>query len=164
MAAVVAAPMVLLGCGGDEGGAPTLTWYINPDNGGQAELAKKCGDESNGAYRIETQILPNEADQQREQLVRRLAADDPSVDLMSLDLLFVAEFANAGYLLPITEPGRRQVVHKTTSWKPRSPPCSGTTDWWRPHSGPTRSCCGTASRSPRQQAWIPRPTTSRGIR
>ena len=102
--AVVAGPMVLFGCGGDEGGAPTLTWYINPDNGGQAELAKKCGDASNGAYRIETQILPNEADQQREQLVRRLAADDPSVDLMSLDPPFVAEFANAGYLLPITNP------------------------------------------------------------
>ena len=96
--------MVLFGCGGDEGGAPTLTWYINPDNGGQAELAKKCGDASDGAYRIETQILPNEADQQREQLVRRLAADDPSVDLMSLDPPFVAEFANAGYLLPITNP------------------------------------------------------------
>jgi multiple sugar transport system substrate-binding protein len=102
--AVVAGPVVLFGCGGDEGGAPTLTWYINPDNGGQAELAKKCGDASDGAYRIETQILPNEADQQREQLVRRLAADDPSVDLMSLDPPFVAEFANAGYLLPITNP------------------------------------------------------------
>ena len=86
------------------GGPPTLTWYINPDNGGQAELAKKCGDASDGAFRIETQILPNEADQQREQLVRRLAADDPSIDLMSLDPPFVAEFANAGYLLPITDP------------------------------------------------------------
>ena len=100
--AVVVGPMVLFGCGSDEGGAPTLTWYINPDNGGQAELAKKCGDASDGAYRVETQILPNEADQQREQLVRRLAADDPSIDLMSLDPPFVAEFANAGYLLPIT--------------------------------------------------------------
>jgi multiple sugar transport system substrate-binding protein len=100
--AVVAGPIVLFGCGSDEGGAPTLTWYINPDNGGQAELAKKCGDASDGAYRVETQILPNEADQQREQLVRRLAADDPSIDLMSLDPPFVAEFANAGYLLPIT--------------------------------------------------------------
>lgn len=56
-----------------------------------------------GAFRIATQILPNEADAQREQLVRRLAADDPSIDLMSLDPPFVAEFANAGYLLPITD-------------------------------------------------------------
>ena len=53
---------------------------------------------------IETQVLPNEADQQREQLVRRLAANDPSIDLMSLDPPFVAEFANAGYLMPVTDP------------------------------------------------------------
>ena len=163
MAAVVAGPMVLFGCGDDEGGAPTLTWYINPDNGGQAELAKKCGDASDGAYRIETQILPNEADQQREQLVRRLAADDPSVDLMSLDPPFVAEFANAGYLLPITT-RTTSSRSQTASSRPRSRPRSGTTNWWRPRSGPTRSCCGTASRSPRQPAWIPRPPTSRGIR
>ena len=26
------------------GRCPTLTWYINPDNGGQADLAAKCGD------------------------------------------------------------------------------------------------------------------------
>jgi multiple sugar transport system substrate-binding protein len=91
-------------CGGDDSGLPTLTWYINPDNGGQATLAEKCSGQSDGAYRIVTQVLPNEADAQREQLVRRLAADDSSIDLMSLDPPFVAEFANAGYLLPITEP------------------------------------------------------------
>jgi multiple sugar transport system substrate-binding protein len=100
--AVVIGPTLLLGCSSDEGDSSTLTWYINPDNGSQAKLAEKCSKESDGAYKIETQILPNEADQQREQLVRRLAADDSSVSLMSLDPPFVAEFANAGYLLPIT--------------------------------------------------------------
>jgi len=81
----------------------SLTWYINPDNGGQATLAAECSEASGGAYTIETQILPNEADAQREQLVRRLAAGDESVDLMSLDPPFVAEFANAGYLKPVTD-------------------------------------------------------------
>lgn len=89
--------------GGGGGGVPTLVWYTNPDNGGQDTLARECTDASDGAYRIETQILPNEADAQREQLVRRLAAGDSSVDLMSLDPPFVAEFANAEYLLPITD-------------------------------------------------------------
>jgi multiple sugar transport system substrate-binding protein len=96
------APLTL-GCAQDEGGTPKLTWYINPDNGGQKKLADRCSQESGGAFTIETQILPNEADAQREQLVRRLAASDPSIDLMSLDPPFVAEFANAGYLLPITD-------------------------------------------------------------
>lgn len=102
--ALVLAPAPLAGCGGDSGGTPTLTWYINPDDGGQATLAKECGDASNGAYRITTQVLPNDATAQREQLVRRLAAGDSSIDLMSLDPVFVAEFANAGYLEPITDP------------------------------------------------------------
>lgn len=94
----------LVGCGGDASGVPTLVWYTNPDNGGQATLAAECTEAADGAYRIETQILPNEADAQREQLVRRLAAADSSVDLMSLDPPFVAEFANAGYLMAITDP------------------------------------------------------------
>ena len=103
--AVLAVAVAALGaCSSeDDGGSVALTWYINPDNGGQRTLAAECSDASEGAYRITTQILPNEADAQREQLVRRLAAGDTSVDLMSLDPPFVAEFANAGYLEPITD-------------------------------------------------------------
>lgn len=89
----------LAACGGSSGTA-TLNWYINPDNGGQAELAAKCSAASNGAYRINTSTLPNDATSQREQLVRRLAAKDSSIDLMSLDPVFVPEFAAAGFLRP----------------------------------------------------------------
>jgi multiple sugar transport system substrate-binding protein len=104
IAAAVLVPLGLGACGSEESATPNLTWYINPDNGGQKALAEECSAASGGAYTITTQILPNEADAQREQLVRRLAASDESVDLMSLDPPFVAEFANAGYLLPITDP------------------------------------------------------------
>lgn len=103
LAALLVGAAGLAACSGDESGAPTLVWYTNPDNGGQATLAQECTESADGAYRIETQTLPNEADAQREQLVRRLAAGDSSVDLMSLDPPFVAEFANAEYLLPITD-------------------------------------------------------------
>lgn len=93
-----------LACGGgDEGGVPTLTWYTNPDNGGQDDLAEKCTEASDGEYRIETALLPNDANSQREQLVRRLAANDSGIDLMSLDPVFVAEFATAGFLRPFTD-------------------------------------------------------------
>jgi len=93
----------LTACSDGDDGPVTLTWYTNPDNGGQRTLAEKCTEAADGEYRIQTQILPNDADAQREQLVRRLAAGDSSVDLVSLDPVFVAEFANAGYLLPITD-------------------------------------------------------------
>jgi len=95
--------MLFGACSSSNCATPTLIWYINPDNGGQKTLAKKCADQSNGAYTIDVQVLPTEADAQREQLVRRLAAQDSSVDLMSLDPPFVAEFANAGYLMEITD-------------------------------------------------------------
>jgi multiple sugar transport system substrate-binding protein len=90
----------LLTACGQESGPPMLTWYINPDNGGQGRLAESCAAASNGAYRVDVQVLPNDASQQREQLVRRLAAKDSSIDVMSLDPPFVAEFANAGFLRP----------------------------------------------------------------
>ena len=80
------------GGGGGAGAAPVLGWYVNPDNGGQAELAAACTGASGGRYRITVSTLPNDASGQREQLVRRLAAKDRSIALMSLDPPFVAEF------------------------------------------------------------------------
>jgi multiple sugar transport system substrate-binding protein len=99
-----AALLLLTSCGGGDAGLPILTWYINPDNGGQERLAAWCSREATGRYRIDAQVLPSAADAQREQLVRRLAGHDESIDLMSLDPPFVAEFANAGFLHPITAP------------------------------------------------------------
>lgn len=102
-AALLVAAGTLAACGGDGGGPPALTWYINPDNGGQVELASRCTDEAEGRYRIETALLPRDASSQREQLVRRLAAKDASIDLMSLDPIYVPEFAQAGFLAPVPE-------------------------------------------------------------
>ena len=102
------APLVLIGslltaCSSDNSGTPTLNWYINPDNGGQGRLADRCAQASNGAYKVDIQVLPNDASSQREQLVRRLAAQDSSIDVMSLDPPFIAEFANAGFLRPFSK-------------------------------------------------------------
>jgi multiple sugar transport system substrate-binding protein len=101
---VLALVASVVACGGDAdaGDTPTLTWYTNPDNGGQADLAAACTEAAEGAYRIEIAVLPTDADGQREQLVRRLAANDSSIDLMSLDVVFVPEFAEAGFLRPFT--------------------------------------------------------------
>lgn len=106
--------MVLAACGGGaddtSGSSNKLTWYINPDAGGadpskegQAGLAKKCSDASGGKYSITVQLLPNDASEQRQQLLRRLAADDKGVDIMSIDPVFVAEFAEANFLEPVPE-------------------------------------------------------------
>ena len=101
-AALLVTAGTLAACGGNQSGStPTLTWYINPDSGGQAEIASRCSDDSDGAYTIEVSVLPRNSDAQREQLVRRLAAEDESIDLMSLDVPFAPELAQAGFLAPV---------------------------------------------------------------
>lgn len=92
---------VLAACGGEDDGGNNLVWYINPDAGGQDKIAENCTKQSGGEYTITTQVLPQDAGQQRIQLARRLAAGDPEIDIMSLDPPFTAEFSAAGYLAEI---------------------------------------------------------------
>jgi multiple sugar transport system substrate-binding protein len=93
--------------GGSSGDKVTLNWYIIPDpttepDLGQNGIAARCSDQSD-EYTIKTQLLPASATEQRIQLARRLAAEDSSIDLMTLDPPFVAEFADAGFLAPVPE-------------------------------------------------------------
>jgi multiple sugar transport system substrate-binding protein len=98
---IMSIELSLAACGGGDDGPPTLTWYINPDSGGQAEIAKRCTEAAEGRYSIEVAQLPRESSEQRLQLVRRLAANDSSIDMMSLDPPYIPEFAEAGFLAPV---------------------------------------------------------------
>lgn len=95
LATVALSGSLLSGCSSGSG-KPTLNWYINPD--GVDTLTQIAEDCSTDDYTIAVQLLPSSATDQRTQLARRLAANDSSTDLMSLDPVFVAEFANAGWL------------------------------------------------------------------
>ncbi|WP_444662837.1 extracellular solute-binding protein [Cellulomonas sp. CW35] len=111
LAAVVAVAVALpLAACAAESGPPTLTWYINPDNGGQVEIAARCTQEADGRYRLATEVLPRDAASQREQLARRLAAKDSSIDIMSLDPPFIPELAEPGFLAPIPQDVAQKVT------------------------------------------------------
>ncbi|NYE35406.1 multiple sugar transport system substrate-binding protein [Nocardioides cavernae] len=110
VATLALASSLLAACGGD-GDKPELVWYINPDSGGQAAIAEDC---STDEYTITTQVLPQDASQQRIQLARRLAAKDPEIDLMSLDPPFTAEFADAGFLAPVPQETLQQLEDQGT--------------------------------------------------
>ena len=93
----VLAATLLSACG--EEGKPTLHWYVNPDGVDTFQTyAEEC---STDQYDISVELLPSGATDQRTQLARRLAAEDSSTDLMNLDPVFVAEFANAEWLAEI---------------------------------------------------------------
>jgi multiple sugar transport system substrate-binding protein len=107
--AVLAAVPLVAGCGGD-GGRVTLRWYVGAESSGAyREAAQRCTDASAGRYAISLQRLPRDSDAQREQLVRRLAARDRTVDLVGLDVIWTAEFAEAGWLRPWTGPAAAEV-------------------------------------------------------
>jgi trehalose/maltose transport system substrate-binding protein len=112
----------LTACGGDSGGRVTLSFYNFPDNSGAIqEAADGC---STKQYKIEYNKLPNDADGQRQQMVRRLAAKDDSMDILGLDVTWEAEFAEAGWIRPWTgankaaaEKGTLKAPIETATWK-----------------------------------------------
>ncbi|HEX7050882.1 MAG TPA: ABC transporter substrate-binding protein [Longimicrobiales bacterium] len=95
---------VLAGCGMEPPstrGPVTLDYYAPPDvSGAYQQVADECSRRSGGRYRIEYIKLPTAADGQRQQLVRRLAAHDASMDILGIDITWTAEFAEAGWILP----------------------------------------------------------------
>jgi multiple sugar transport system substrate-binding protein len=92
---------ILSACGGSDSGGEgaEIRWFVAIQPGGSIqEIAKRCSEQSGGEYNIQLELLPTDADPQREQLVRRLGAEDSSIDLIGMDVIWTAEFANAGWL------------------------------------------------------------------
>jgi multiple sugar transport system substrate-binding protein len=95
----------LAACGssGAATGPVTLNFYLYPDTSGATQAAiNNCDKQSHGKYTISWQQLPAASDGQRQQLVRRLAAHDDTIDIMGLDVTWEAEFATAGWIVPWT--------------------------------------------------------------
>jgi len=103
--------IALGGCGGSDAGGSALTWFIFPEpSGAPITVAERCSKQSDGRYTIEFEDLPLRADQQREQLVRRLGAEDDSIDIIGMDVIWTGEFANAGWLEEFTGRSKRAVT------------------------------------------------------
>ncbi|WP_372530531.1 ABC transporter substrate-binding protein [Euzebya sp.] len=98
VATVSVLALLLAACGSSGGEGDQLNFYIFDEPSGSFEAAAEAcsGDD----YTINVETLPSDADQQREQLVRRLAAGDTSIDLIGMDVIWTAEFAGAEWILP----------------------------------------------------------------
>ncbi len=100
----------LTGCGRNVGETPRLHWYVFDEPSGAFEQAARfCTRASQGRYLIKLASLPTNADLQREQLVRRLAAGDADVDIIGMDVIWTAEFAQAGWILPWNQAAARRI-------------------------------------------------------
>ncbi|MHC9294145.1 ABC transporter substrate-binding protein [Mycobacterium sp. LTG2003] len=94
---------VVSACGSQTGGI--VINYYTPANESATftAVAKRCNEQLGGRFRIEQRNLPKGADDQRLQLARRLTGNDKSLDVMALDVVWTAEFAEAGWALPLSD-------------------------------------------------------------
>jgi multiple sugar transport system substrate-binding protein len=94
---------VVSACGSGAGGL--VINYYTPANEKATftAVAKRCNEELGGRFRIQQVSLPKGADDQRLQLARRLTGNDKSLDVMALDVVWTAEFADAGWALPLSD-------------------------------------------------------------
>lgn len=125
----LAAATLLLGaslaaCGGSDSGTPVINLYGAASAAGFDQIIAACNEEADGRYKIVGNLLPSDADGQREQLVRRLAAHDDGMDVMSTDVTWTAEFAEAGWIKELDEEQTRlasedtlQPTLDTATWK-----------------------------------------------
>lgn len=101
LGAVVAVTGGLAACSsGPEGTVVNL--YGGASAAGFDKIIAACNKEAAGRYTIVGNLLPSDADGQREQFVRRLAAKDTGLDLLGMDVTWTAEFAEAGWIRELT--------------------------------------------------------------
>ena len=78
-------------------------------------VAQKCNEQLGGRFTIKQVSLPKGADDQRLQLARRLTGNDKSLDVMALDVVWTAEFAEAGWALPLSDDPAGQAESDATA-------------------------------------------------
>ena len=98
-AVVLTAVPTIAACGSESG--TTINVYQAPEQNFQT-VVDRCNQKADGRYKIVYNKLPRDADGQREQMVRRLAAGDTGLDVLGLDVTWVPEFAEAKWLAEFT--------------------------------------------------------------
>ena len=147
--ATVTATALLAACGSSGKGPVTLNWYVFPEPSGSFQAAAtECSNNSHGAYDIKISFLSTASDQQRVSLVRRLAANDSSIDILAMDVDWTAEFATAKWLKPVPASLAAQIKSEdlagpvqTATWQNRlwAVPINSNTEllWYRKDLVPT---------------------------
>lgn len=145
--AVLSAASALSGCGARDDGRVIRLYTPAGEAATFTALAQRCSDEFGGRFTIRQFSLPRSTDDQRIQLARRLSANDHTLDVIAMDVIWTAEFAEAGWVLPLSDdPAHRAAADatadtlagplSTATWRHRlyAAPVASNTQllWYRP--------------------------------
>ncbi|MDT5224080.1 MAG: trehalose/maltose transport system substrate-binding protein [Mycobacterium sp.] len=130
MLAALIAASVVPACGSGANGL-VISFYTPATDGATfTAMAQRCTAEAHGRYSIQHVSLARSPDEQRLQLARRLTGHDHTLDVMAVDVVWTAEFAEAGWALALSDDpsGRAETDAsvdilpgplKTATWKHR---------------------------------------------
>jgi multiple sugar transport system substrate-binding protein len=99
---LASATLAACGSGTASGGVPVVNLYGSASDADFDKILGPCNDAAEGRYKIVGNLIPSDADSQREQFVRRLAAEDEGMDILGMDVTWTAEFAEAGWIRELT--------------------------------------------------------------
>lgn len=109
IALMVAMLLSLVACGGggnageEEGGKITLKFSFDQGVGEPTQKIVDKFNESQDKITVETVFLPQDANQVHDDFVNKLASSDTSIDIMGVDVIYISEFASAGWLMDLTD-------------------------------------------------------------
>jgi multiple sugar transport system substrate-binding protein len=102
-AAVVGLVLTVSGCTSGPDSRTVSLYTPASETATFTAVAERCNEQFGGRFRIQQFSLPKGADDQRLQLARRITGNDDSLDIMALDVVWTAEFAEAGWALPLSD-------------------------------------------------------------
>ncbi|MBD3366945.1 MAG: extracellular solute-binding protein [Candidatus Eisenbacteria bacterium] len=94
---------LLAGCAGDDSGDVKLVFAAGNDPSGATEALIKEYNAANPGVTVTFQAMPANTDTQHDAYVTYLSARETNIDIYSLDVIWTAEFATAGWIRAIPE-------------------------------------------------------------
>ena len=76
----------------------TLTFAFDEGVGTPTEEAIEAFNASQDKIQVESYHLPQDANNLHDDFVNKMVSEDTSIDVMALDVVYIAEFASAGWL------------------------------------------------------------------
>lgn len=114
MTGAVAVALVAAACGGDNGGTGStagagaatrgpITYVQGKDNSNLLAPQAERWNAAHPTEKVTVKEQSDQADQQHDDLVQHFQAKDPSYDVVSVDVVWTAEFAAKGWLTPLKD-------------------------------------------------------------